>query len=250
MNLRPRALICDPAIFNSYDIVNSLSKKFEIYLVEKVNKIRQFILLYQIHILLLKVSEKDLADNLYIINEIKKDSELSEIPVIVFLDEYDKHVVMKCISSGAHDFMLLHTDSDLFVQKIYNLTSYFISIRAKSYSFFSRYNKVPEKDYLFSDFEKEVIHILNNDLDYSIKDIADKLSVSIATLERAVKKATGITPNNYLIKQKLERANILIGSKKFRLKEVAFMVGFSSASHFTRTYKKYFGLTPTDNALV
>ncbi|MDD5892447.1 MAG: helix-turn-helix transcriptional regulator, partial [Bacteroidales bacterium] len=54
------------------------------------------------------------------------------------------------------------------------------------------------------------------------------------------------TPNTFFKKYKLNRAAELIKSGKYNLSEIADMTGFSSLSYFSVSFKKQFGVKPSD----
>jgi AraC family transcriptional regulator len=54
----------------------------------------------------------------------------------------------------------------------------------------------------------------------------------------------GITPYQYILKMKMDRAKELLMEDDTRVIDVAYQMGFSDQSHFTNTFKKYFGFSP------
>jgi transcriptional regulator GlxA family with amidase domain len=50
----------------------------------------------------------------------------------------------------------------------------------------------------------------------------------------------------YLKRLRLERAAALLLATSMSIKEIAFSVGFGSTAHFSRDFKKHYGLPPTD----
>lgn len=246
MNIRPRILIVDTDIVDVCESVNALSGAFEVYLTGNYGHVIDELQRFKIHLILFKIQTDILDQFLNLITLIRSDCHLGEMPVLISLSKYDKSVIMRCINAGVHDYLVNTSDIDLFAKKAYNLVSYYWGVQNKVFTINRTHKLLLNKGNLFSEFEKEVANIIDNDLDYNVKSIAEQLSTSIATLERVVKRVTQMTPNKYIIKRRLEKANYLIASKQFNLKEVAFMAGFSSPSHFSRTYKQHFGTPPTE----
>lgn len=81
----------------------------------------------------------------------------------------------------------------------------------------------------------------------SIESISSELGLSRAQLFRKIKEETGSTPNELIQTMRLERANEILKSSDKTVSEVAYEVGFTSPSYFSKCYKDRFGLTP--NAL-
>ena len=62
-------------------------------------------------------------------------------------------------------------------------------------------------------------------------------------LSRIFKKYTGFSPYEYLLNERLTQENPLQNTR-LSVEEIAQRVGFNSASHFIRMFRKYEGLTP------
>lgn len=75
---------------------------------------------------------------------------------------------------------------------------------------------------------------------------AEKMGLSLRQLERLFVSNIDLTINQYLMKLRVERAKILIRQTTLPLGEVAVASGFTNFSHFSRIYKKRFGVTPSD----
>jgi len=69
-----------------------------------------------------------------------------------------------------------------------------------------------------------------------------------ATFRRSFRKYTGLSPVEYRNKLRLEEADRLIRSGEYSVREAAEAVGCFNSSFFTKTYKSYFGHTPSEQA--
>ena len=80
----------------------------------------------------------------------------------------------------------------------------------------------------------------------TVDDIAKKLYRSKNDITRQFKKKYNTTPHNYLIDIRITRAkNLLVNSKK-TLAEIANLLCFSSEFHFSNTFKKKVGISPSE----
>ena len=84
------------------------------------------------------------------------------------------------------------------------------------------------------------------DENFSVESLADIFSLSRSSLQRKVKIISGTTPGEYLRNYRLKRACHLLLESNMRIDEVAFEVGFNSASYFTKAFFKAYNMTPTD----
>ncbi|HVY05270.1 MAG TPA: AraC family transcriptional regulator [Burkholderiales bacterium] len=82
--------------------------------------------------------------------------------------------------------------------------------------------------------------------DVSLADIAGAAHLSSYHLTRVFKKATGMSPHQYLVQVRVNSARSLLtaGAGDRSLAEIAAAVGFSDQSHLTRHFKRMLGVTP------
>ena len=101
-------------------------------------------------------------------------------------------------------------------------------------------SKLPGKDTLQPVFELlQERDILNS----SLKQLADINGLSVGYFIRAFKKSCGLTPHQYQLVCKMERArNQILDNKS--ITEVALANGFVDQSHFHKTFKRFYGFTP------
>lgn len=91
----------------------------------------------------------------------------------------------------------------------------------------------------------EVIDRRMVEADLSVDDMAAELALGRSIFYQRVKEITGQTPNDYLRSKRLEQAAELLREGALPVKEVAYRVGFSSPSYFSRCFSARFGFPPT-----
>lgn len=80
--------------------------------------------------------------------------------------------------------------------------------------------------------------------DLSLEDIARDAAMSKFHFIRQFKLSTGLSPYQYLLKRRLERARSLLLDGDLPIARIALAVGFSDQSQFNRHFKREFGATP------
>ncbi|MFO0925664.1 MAG: AraC family transcriptional regulator [Gemmataceae bacterium] len=78
----------------------------------------------------------------------------------------------------------------------------------------------------------------------SLNDLAPLVNLSPFQFIRTFKRAFQQTPHQYILRLRVDRAKQLLQSRHLALSEVATLVGFSSQSHFTNTFRRLVGVTP------
>lgn len=80
----------------------------------------------------------------------------------------------------------------------------------------------------------------------SVDSLAAEMNLSRTQLYRKIKQTTGLSPVELLRKARLQRARHLLQSTTQSVSEVAYAVGFSAPSYFTKCYKEEFGCLPSE----
>ncbi|RDW21358.1 hypothetical protein CWR48_02835 [Oceanobacillus arenosus] len=88
--------------------------------------------------------------------------------------------------------------------------------------------------------------LMNLDKKISLKDVANYLYLHPSYFSRLYKKDTNENFIDFVIKSKMERAKELIDSSNVTMGEISEMLGFDSKSYFFKTFKKQFGISPTE----
>lgn len=85
----------------------------------------------------------------------------------------------------------------------------------------------------------------NGDRQLSLDEIAQSINVSPWHLCRLFKVGTGTSVNQYLLGLRMQKAKQLLETTCLRVKEIMNQVGIRDESHFARTFKKLFGVSPS-----
>jgi AraC family transcriptional regulator len=82
------------------------------------------------------------------------------------------------------------------------------------------------------------------DDDLALEDLAQEVGLSKYHFSRRFKRRTGQSPYQFVIYERVRTARRLLRNTTRPLAQIAFDVGFSSQSHFTRTFKRHVGVPP------
>ena len=93
---------------------------------------------------------------------------------------------------------------------------------------------------------KEVVESRLADSDISVEDLAADMNLSRVQLYRKVKSITGSSPVELLRTARLNRGYQLLLTSDLSISEVAYQVGFTAPSYFTKCFKEEYGMLPGD----
>ena len=83
-----------------------------------------------------------------------------------------------------------------------------------------------------------------SDSSLSVETISSVLGLSRVQMYRKVKQLTGQSPVEIIRVTRLKKAEQLLKATRMTVSEIAYEVGFSSPSYFSKCFKDYFGIQP------
>ena len=186
-------------------------------------------------------------DGLEFCSQLKQDKAISHIPVILLTARSLDDQRVEGYEHGADAYISKPFSLRLLLSRIDNL----IQSRKKLSQLFSNSdeNDVLEKlsnetDKTFITQLRKIIQDNLDDSELSVERIGDEIGLSRVQLYRKVKALTGHSPVEMLRKARLMRARHLLQTTDKSVSEVAYAVGFSTPSYFSKCYKEEFDLQP------
>ncbi|MGV9266931.1 helix-turn-helix domain-containing protein [Kitasatospora sp. NPDC003701] len=106
--------------------------------------------------------------------------------------------------------------------------------------------EAPESSPARQDIGHRAVELLaRTDAPVRIGAVAKELAVSRDTLATAVRRLTGSTPTEYLMRRRLDRAKVLLAGTDRPVAHIAREVGYPDPAYFTRVFTRYVGDPPT-----
>ena len=78
----------------------------------------------------------------------------------------------------------------------------------------------------------------------NVKDLADRVYMSTTHFSRVFKHTTGLSPYEYIMISRLNRAKEHLHQTDLSISQIAYMTGFNSESNFIHAFSKNTGITP------
>lgn len=183
------------------------------------------------------------------VKQLRENINYSHIPIILLSAKTDNNTKIEGLNAGA----------DVFIEKPFSilyLKAQISSLLANRRAIIDVFNRSPLASYAIlttNRNDQEFISKLNSEIDknisesdFSIESLTDKLFISRSGLQRKLKSICGYTPGDYLRTYRLKKAAQLLLQEDARINEVAYNVGFSSPSYFTKCFIKQFGMLPKE----
>ena len=96
--------------------------------------------------------------------------------------------------------------------------------------------------------QKRAIAFINENLDCDLKlaQIAGLIEMSPYHFARMFKQSTGLSPHQYLVRQRLVKAKELLRYSDMAIADIAYTVGYKNPSHFAKVFRKHLKVSPTE----
>ncbi|MCG9891163.1 MAG: AraC family transcriptional regulator [Thermosynechococcaceae cyanobacterium MS004] len=156
----------------------------------------------------------------------QQDSQLHQIGLLLFAELRSGGVMGKLYAESLAQVLVIH-----LLRHYSNLIQ---PIAAQNRSF-TRTQLQQAIDYIHT--------YLNRDL--SLAELASVVNISPTYFASLFKQEMGISPHQYVIRQRVEQAKLMLSKTDLAIADIALQVGFSSQSHLTQQFKRLTGLTPT-----
>ena len=187
-------------------------------------------------------------DGMECCRRLKAEPRTSHIPVMMLTAYSMDEQKIKGYECGADSYISKPFSSELLMARLHNL----IDNHKRLKDFFgdkaiTDTAPLADTDKGFVEKLRELIDKNISNADFSVEDMGDGIGFSRVQLYRKAKALTGYTPNELLRIARLNKANAIIKtSTEKSISEIAYEVGFSSPSYFTKCYKEFFGENPTE----
>ena len=79
----------------------------------------------------------------------------------------------------------------------------------------------------------------------TLEKLSEQVHLSPFYISKFYRQKTGQHFSNYLLEMRMKRAAVLLRSVEYRICEISGMVGYSNSFNFTRTFKSFYGVTPS-----
>ncbi|MBO4624495.1 MAG: response regulator [Bacteroidales bacterium] len=189
-------------------------------------------------------------DGYEVCRRIKADLQLSHVPVVLVTAKVAVENQVEGLDQGADAYVTKPFQPAYLMALIKSLLENREKLHRQLASATSTEDIAPEalspRD---AAFMKELYELMEKELanaDLDIVQITEMMKISRTKFYYKVKGLTGENPSVFFKRYKLNRAADLLKEGKHNMSEIAWMTGFNTLSHFSTSFKKQFGVPPSE----
>ena len=179
---------------------------------------------------------------------IKKDPSLADIPV----------VLLTALTDDLKRERGFHVGADEYIQKPFSVRtlvarlSQLLEQRDKLRNSYSGAEAAPVVAVIKDERDKKFLSTLDSwiynhleETNMNIDELARIMEFGRSSFYRKVNTLTGMTPNNYIRRIRMEKSKELLEETNLTISEVAYKTGFNTAFYFSKCFKDYYGMSPS-----
>lgn len=196
-------------------------------------------------------------DGYQLLDKLKANEQLRTIPVIMLTALAELKDKLKALRIGVDDYMTKPFEEEELIARINNLLR---NSKMRQEYYQQENNRqaiIEEASITASKMPLEESHWLEqvetlvkasiSNFNFTVAELAHQLSLSKSSLERKLKKETGLTPSQYIQEIRYNEARYLLETKAVKsVKNLAYQVGIKSTRNFSKNFKTRFGRLPSD----
>lgn len=186
-------------------------------------------------------------NGLELCSRLKQSTATSHIPVILLTARTLDEQRIAGYEHGADAYITKPFSAPLLLARIHNL----LQSRKQLKQVFAGADELakeeistPDKEFV-SKIRSEIHRNISNN-DFGVEQLGAAVDLSRVQLYRKVKALTGLSPVELIRATRVNRARKLIEGGATSVSEVAYQVGFTSPSYFTKCFKDQFGVSPME----
>lgn len=190
-------------------------------------------------------------DGLEFTKQLKTNTATSHIPVIMLTAKNLEEHRAEGYEHGADSYITKPFHSKVLLARIENLLRQ-RQLLKNLYQGAQEAEKEISESHL-EDRDKQFLKQLQaiiqknlSDSEFGVEDMGQQIGLSRVQLYRKVKAMTGSSVVDLLRKARLAKARRLLETRSMSVSEVAYEVGFSAPSYFTKCFKEEYGMLPGD----
>ncbi len=185
-------------------------------------------------------------DGMAMCDALKKELATSHIPVILLTAKASEDYRMEGYDCGADAYITKPFSGKMLMTRIRNLLDNRQRLREYYANEETEELHPTDADSVFLERLRSKMMDHLNDSDFNVVDLGSEMGLSRVQLYRKVKALTGCAPVELIRIARLKRAQQLLQAGGKTISEIAYEVGFSSPSYFSKCYKDHFGVPPTE----
>ncbi len=188
-------------------------------------------------------------DGLELTRKVKSDLRYCHIPMILLTAKSSLEHLLEGLEEGADCYIAKPFNKEHLQLRVKKL----LEAQAKMREKYQEPIKLTKEEKGMSRMDKNFLSkisniIIDNKLDskVNVEELSNLVGLSRVHLYRKIKKITGLSVSEFVTQTKLKQSLTLLKNTDTTIAEIAYKVGFSTPSYFTKCFKDHFEISPSE----
>jgi DNA-binding response OmpR family regulator len=188
-------------------------------------------------------------DGISLCHKLKQDERTGHIPIILLTAKADEQSKLDSLSTGADDYLTKPFSAEELLMRVHNLIRQRHKLKEKYSKALTWQPTQIATASADEQFLQKALSIMEENIgntEFDVDAFSRSIGMSRAQLNRKLSALLDQSPNEFIRTMRLKRAAALLSQQKGNIAEIAFMVGFSNPNYFTKCFRDYYGLAPSE----
>ncbi len=188
-------------------------------------------------------------DGLELTRKVKSDLRYCHIPLILLTAKSSLEHLLEGLEEGADSYIAKPFNKEHLQLRVKKLLEAQVKIREK----YQEPMQLTKEEKGMSRMDKNFLSKISNiiidnkfDSKVNVEELSNLVGLSRVHLYRKIKKITGLSVSEFVTQTKLKQSLALLRDTDSTIAEIAYKVGFSTPSYYTKCFKDHFQISPSD----
>jgi len=192
-------------------------------------------------------------DGITLSRKMKQNININHIPIILLTAKSKTEDKLEGLEIGADAYIVKPFNTEILKQTINNLIANRERLKNKFSGHQQPEDKIEKIEIKSSDEKlmERIMKVINENIanpHLNVEMLAENAGMSRVHLHRKLKELTNQSARDFIRGIRLKQAATLLSEKKLSVSEAAYATGFSNLSHFSNSFKEFYGVSPTEYA--
>ncbi|MGB0929877.1 MAG: ATP-binding protein [Chitinophagales bacterium] len=187
-------------------------------------------------------------DGYTLCKELKTNEKTNHIPIILLTAKAALDSRIEGLQQGADVYLSKPFSPKELLLNIENQIKVRQQLQEKYSQILQSPDKESSKESITNPFLQKLIDTIEthlNDIQLSVKQLSEYMYMSRQQIHRKLRALTNYSTSEFIRLIRLQKAKELLQSQQYTMTEIAYEVGFSTPSYFSRSFTKQFGVSPS-----
>lgn len=231
-------------------LTNELSDEYKITTCENGKEAYDLILTHTPDLVISDIMMPEM-DGITLCRKIKQNINVNHVPVILLTAKSKPEDKVEGMDIGADAYMVKPFNTELLRSTIGNLIANRRLLKSKFSGAQQQEDKIQKINLKSSDeiLMNKIMKVINEyiaDPALNVEMLASNVGLSRVHIHRKLKELTNLSARDFIKNIRLKQAATLLQEKKLTIAEVAYATGFTNPSHFSNSFKEFYGVSPKE----